>query len=117
MKPNILFILLDGARWDRMDISPEIKELKSEGTTFTNISSAIPYTFGAMNVIFTGLYGNENSRPILYSSIIFIIIQIGLIIGLAEIYGITGIAIATVLAYTGRSIYLVIADRKTMDLE
>ena len=66
MKPNILFILLDGARWDRMDISPEIKELKSEGTTFTNISSAIPYTFGAMNVIFTGLYGKENGVDAYY---------------------------------------------------
>ena len=73
----------------------------------------IPLT---VSLMYTSKFlGNENSRPILYSSIIFIIIQIGLILILGEFYGITGIAIATVLAYTGRSIYLIIADKTTKD--
>jgi len=73
----------------------------------------IPLSVGLMYT--SKFLGSENSRPILYSSIIFIIIQIGLILILGEFYGITGIAIATVLAYTGRSIYLIIADKATKD--
>ena len=60
MKPNIIFILLDGARWDRLHVSKEFEELSNEGTLLTNITSAMPYTFGAMNVMLTGLYGKEN---------------------------------------------------------
>ena len=60
MKPNLIFILLDGARWDRIHVSNEFKEITKEGTLLTNVTSAMPYTFGAMNVIFTGLYGKEN---------------------------------------------------------
>ncbi len=60
MKPNIIFILLDGARWDRLYVSKEFKELIKNGTLFTNVTSAMPYTFGAMNVILTGMYGKEN---------------------------------------------------------
>ena len=60
MKPNLILILLDGARWDRIQISKEFKEIIKEGSLLTNVTSAMPYTFGAMNVIFTGLYGKEN---------------------------------------------------------
>jgi len=60
MKPNIIFILLDGARWDRLHVSEEFKELTENGMIFTNVTSAMPYTFGAMNVILTGMYGKEN---------------------------------------------------------
>lgn len=60
MKPNIIFILLDGARWDRLEVSKEFTELTKHGTLFTNVTSAMPYTFGAMNVILTGMYGKEN---------------------------------------------------------
>jgi arylsulfatase A-like enzyme len=60
MNPNLVFILLDGARWDRIHLSKEFQDIVKEGTLLTNITSAMPYTFGAMNVILTGLYGKEN---------------------------------------------------------
>jgi len=60
MKPNIIFILLDGARYDRFKVSPEFIELLDEGTLLNNVSTAIPYTFGSVNVILTGQYGKEN---------------------------------------------------------
>ena len=60
MKPNIIFILLDGARWDRLKISQEFTELQNYGTMFDNVTATVPYTFSAMNVIFTGLYPKEN---------------------------------------------------------
>jgi len=66
MKPNILFVLLDGSRWDRLDTSPEFKELQKKGTLLNNVTTAIPYTFGSMNVIFTGLYGKENGVDAYY---------------------------------------------------
>jgi arylsulfatase A-like enzyme len=60
MDPNIIFILLDGARWDRLHVSKEFQEIIQDGFLLTNVTSAMPYTFGAMNVIFTGKHGKEN---------------------------------------------------------
>ena len=60
MKPNIILILLDGARCDRLEISQEFTELQKYGTTFNNVTATVPYTFSAMNVLFTGLYPKEN---------------------------------------------------------
>ena len=56
----MIFVLLDGCRWDRTNISNDFKELQSEGTFFNNVTAAIPYTAGAVNVIFSGLYGKDN---------------------------------------------------------
>ena len=60
MNPNIIFVLLDGARVDRIHISPEFSGLLEHGFLLNNISTAIPYTFGSLNVILTGKYGKEN---------------------------------------------------------
>ena len=66
MKPNIIFILLDGARWDRLDKSKEFSELIKEGTLLDNVNTAIPYTIGSVNVTFSGLYGKENGIDAYY---------------------------------------------------
>ena len=66
MKPNIIFVLLDGCRWDRTEISKEFQELKSQGMFFNNVIAAIPYTLGAVNVIFSGLYGKDNGIDAYY---------------------------------------------------
>ena len=65
-KPNILFVLLDGARWDRLKISEQFSKLQKEGFLFDNVSAAYPYTFGEMNTIFTGLFGKENGVDAYY---------------------------------------------------
>ena len=66
MKPIVIFVLLDGCRWDRTEISNDFKELISKGTFFDNITAAIPYTVGAVNVIFSGLYGKDNGIDAYY---------------------------------------------------
>ena len=60
MKPNVIFILLDGSRFDRIHVSPEFCGLIKQGTLLDNVTTAIPYTFGSLNVILTGEYGKEN---------------------------------------------------------
>ena len=60
MQPNIIFVLLDGARNDRVDLSKDFSDLKKEGTLLDNVNTSIPYTIGSVNVTFSGLYGKEN---------------------------------------------------------
>ena len=55
--------------------------------------------------------GMEKSRYVLFSSIIFILIQVSLIFLLGSIMGINGAAIALVLAAASQSAYLVTADK------
>ena len=66
MRPNVIFVLLDGCRWDRTKISSDFKDLISKGTFFDNITAAIPYTVGAVNAIFSGLYGKDNGIDAYY---------------------------------------------------
>ena len=43
MKHNIIFILLDGSRWDRLDKSDEFMSLKKEGLLFNNITPNLSF--------------------------------------------------------------------------
>ena len=51
MKPNIILVLLDGSRFDRINTSKAFSEILSKGTLLNNVSTAVPYTFGSLNVI------------------------------------------------------------------
>lgn len=64
--PNIIMMLLDGARWDRIETSPEFVSLMKLGTTLNNVNTAIPYTIGSVNVTFSGLYGKDNGIDAYY---------------------------------------------------
>lgn len=66
MQPNIIFVLLDGARNDRLDSSKDFSALKKEGTLLDNVTTALPYTIGAINAIFSGLYGKDNGVDAYY---------------------------------------------------
>ncbi len=66
MKPNVIFVLLDGARWDRLNQSKEFQEVCKKGTLLNNVSTAMPYTIGSINVTFSGLYGKENGIDAYY---------------------------------------------------
>lgn len=66
MKPNIIFVLLDGARWDRLETSKEFMNLAKDGTLLNNVTTAIPYTIGSVNVTFSGLYGKDNGVDAYY---------------------------------------------------
>ncbi len=60
MKPNIVLVLLDGSRWDRIQTSSDLISLSENGTLLNNVTTVAPYTFASVNGIFTGLYGKEN---------------------------------------------------------
>ena len=66
MSKNIIFVLLDGARCDRLDESSDFRKLKKLGCLFDNIIAAYPYTFPAINSMFTGLFGKENGVDAYY---------------------------------------------------
>ena len=66
MRPNIIFVLLDGARWDRLDKSEDFLKLQHNGFLLDNVSAAYPYTFAELNSIFTGLFGKENGVDAYY---------------------------------------------------
>ena len=51
MKYNIILVLLDGSRFDRIGISKEFTEILPEGTFLSNVTTVMPYTFGSLNVI------------------------------------------------------------------
>ena len=59
MNPNIIFVLLDGARYDRIHTSKDFMELKKDGCLFNNVAAAYPYTFPAIISMFTGMFGKE----------------------------------------------------------
>ena len=65
-KPNIVLILLDGARWDRLEKSQEFQEIINEGTLLNNVNTAIPYTIGSVNALFSGRYGKDNGIDAYY---------------------------------------------------
>jgi arylsulfatase A-like enzyme len=67
MKYNIIFVLLDGSRWDRLSKSKEFTNLKDKGFLLNNVTAAYPYTFGAINAIFTGFFGKENGVDAYYN--------------------------------------------------
>ena len=60
MKKNLIFVLIDGARVDRLSESTEFNEIAKDGFLFDDVTTAFPYTVGAVNSIFTGHYGKEN---------------------------------------------------------
>jgi len=67
MKKNLIFVLIDGARVDRLKKSEKFSQISKEGFLFNNISTTFPYTVGAVNGIFTGMYGKENGVDAYYN--------------------------------------------------
>ena len=59
-KYNVILLLIDGARIDRLFQFPIFKKLKEEGCFFSEMIASAPYTLVAMNSIFTGMYGSKN---------------------------------------------------------
>jgi arylsulfatase A-like enzyme len=64
--PNVILVLLDGARWDRLEQSQDFFNLVQGGTLLNNVNTAIPYTIGSVNVLFSGLYGKDNGIDAYY---------------------------------------------------
>jgi arylsulfatase A-like enzyme len=55
-KKNVLFLLLDGIRSDRISRCPYLTSVLKKGTYFPNMITSAPYTLGAVHSLLTGLY-------------------------------------------------------------
>ena len=66
MKPNVILILIDGARWDRLSKSKNFGKIFQKGTLLDNVTANIPYTIGSVNATFSGNYGKENGIDAYY---------------------------------------------------
>lgn len=70
-KFNIIFILLDGVRADRLKKFPNFKGLCGKGTLFSNSITYAPYTIASLYSIFTGVYGFRNGVNNYYGSMLY----------------------------------------------
>jgi len=70
-KPNIILILIDGARSDIIDKVPFYNKLKKESTFFSQLITYAPYTIASLHATFSGMYGNRNGVNGYYKSYSF----------------------------------------------
>ena len=59
-KFNVILLLIDGARVDRISKFPIFQKIQENGTFFSHMITHSPYTLVSMNSIFTGMYGSKN---------------------------------------------------------
>jgi len=57
---NVILIVIDGGRVDRISKFPIFQKLQKAGTFFSHTITNAPYTLASMNSIFTGMYGRKN---------------------------------------------------------
>lgn len=68
-KPNIMIILIDaGGREDALEKVFFYRELKKESVFIKNLITYAPYSIGALNALFSGMYGNANGVNGYYKS-------------------------------------------------
>lgn len=63
---NIIFLLIDGARIDRLSQSEHFTNIIKQGTFYSHMIAHAPYTLVQMNSIFTGMYGGKNGIDAYY---------------------------------------------------
>ena len=57
---NVIMILLDGLRADRLNLCPSLSKILKKGHYFPNMITAAPYTLASFHSIFSGLYPSKN---------------------------------------------------------
>ena len=67
-KPNVILILIDGARHDLISKVPFYEELKKQSTFFPTMITYAPYTIASLHATFSGMYGNSNGVNGYYKS-------------------------------------------------
>ena len=70
-KPNVIMILLDGLRVDRIKNLKNLNKLRKSGTFFSQMITYAPYTIASMHSIFSGSYGNRNGVDNYYGTYSF----------------------------------------------
>tara|TARA_Y100000310_G_scaffold345796_1_gene470065 strand:+ start:1437 stop:2570 length:1134 start_codon:yes stop_codon:yes gene_type:complete len=59
-KINIIMIVLDGLRADRLNLCPSLSKILKKSYYFPNMITAAPYTVASFHSIFSGLYPSKN---------------------------------------------------------
>jgi arylsulfatase A-like enzyme len=59
-KFNIIMIVLDGLRADRLNLCPSLSKILKKSYYFPNMITAAPYTVASFHSIFSGLYPSKN---------------------------------------------------------
>jgi arylsulfatase A-like enzyme len=59
-KPNLIIVLLDQFRADKVERLPILDEIKKEGVYFPEMITYAPYTLASVHALLTGIYGNNN---------------------------------------------------------
>lgn len=67
-RPNVLMILLDQLRTDKLYVHPIFEKMKKKGTFFSEMITYAPYTIASLSTIFSGLYGNKNGVNAYYKA-------------------------------------------------
>lgn len=70
-RPNIVMILIDGARYDVIDKLQFYQELRKESTFFSQLITYAPYTIASLHATFSGMYGDRNGVNGYYKSYSF----------------------------------------------
>ncbi|MEK6943381.1 MAG: sulfatase-like hydrolase/transferase [Nanoarchaeota archaeon] len=70
-RPNVIMILMDGARHNTLEKVPYYNELKKEGVFFSQMITYAPYTIASLHATFSGVYGNKNGVDGYYKAFSF----------------------------------------------
>lgn len=70
-KPNVIMIMVDGARYDSIGKIPFYENLKKESAFFPKMITYAPYTIASLHATFSGMYGNKNGVNGYYRSFSF----------------------------------------------
>ena len=65
---NLVFITMDGARYDRIIHGKNYKKLISKNAFFPKVITYAPFTIAAMHAVFSGVYGFKNGVNSYWSS-------------------------------------------------
>ena len=68
---NIVMVVLDGARLDRLRNFPNFQKWTQKGTFFSKTITYGPQTVTSLHAIFTGVYGNKTKADNYFGSIKF----------------------------------------------
>ena len=65
--PNIILINLDGFRFDKINLCPNLIKLKEDSYFFPKMFTVAPYTFAALPAVFSGMYPSSNGANAYYN--------------------------------------------------
>ncbi len=66
-KKNVIILLIDGARVDRLEKFTGFRSVLEKGSLFSNMVTYAPYTIASVHAVMSGMYGSKNGVDSYYS--------------------------------------------------